>query len=73
MALLGLMIEQVCDTEFYTHMEQSVFDAIGMHRSSFELTTDIKSLLSKGYRNGKETDQLPLRDKAAKINHIGIH
>jgi hypothetical protein len=65
MALLGLMIEQVCDTEFSAHMEQSVFDPIRMHRSSFELTPEIKSVLSKGYRNGKETDQLPLRDRAA--------
>ena len=65
MALLGLIIEQVCDTEFSGYMEQSVFEPIGMHRSSFELTPKIKLLLSKGYKNGKETDQLPIRDKAA--------
>jgi hypothetical protein len=65
MALLGLMIEQVCGIEFSAHMAKSILDAIGMQQSSFDLTPEIKSLLSKGYKNGKETDQLPLRDKAA--------
>ncbi len=46
-------------------MEQSVFDSVGMQQSSFKLTPEIQSLLSKGYRNGKEIKQLPLRDIAA--------
>ena len=65
MALLGLMVEQVSDTEFYEYMEHSVFNSIGMQQSSFKLTPEIKSLLSKGYRNGKEMNQLNLRDVAA--------
>jgi CubicO group peptidase (beta-lactamase class C family) len=65
MALLGLMIEQVSDTEFCAHLKQTVLGPIGMQQSSFQLTPEIKSLLSKGYRNGKENKQLPLRDVAA--------
>ena len=52
--LLGLMIEQVSDTEFCTYMAQSILGAIGMQRSSFKLTPEIENLLSKGYRKGKE-------------------
>ncbi len=65
MALLGLMIEQVSATEFCAYLEQSVFDPIGMQHSSFNLTPEIARLLSRGYRYGKETQQLPLRDQAA--------
>jgi CubicO group peptidase (beta-lactamase class C family) len=65
MALLGLMVEQVSDTEFCEYLNQFVFASIGMPHSSFKLTPEIKSLLSKGYKNGKETKQIPLRDVAA--------
>lgn len=65
MGLLGLMVEQVSDTKFCDYMEQSFFDPIGMEQSSFYLTPEIERLLSKGYRHGKETQQLPLRDRAA--------
>ena len=65
MTLLGLVIEQVSDTEFCKYQEQSVFDSVGMQQSSFKLTPEIQSLLSKGYRNGKEIKQLPLSYIAA--------
>ena len=65
MALLGLMIEQVTDTEFCEYLNQSVLAPIGMQQSSFKLTSEINGLLSKGYRNGKEIKQLHLRDVAA--------
>ena len=48
-ALLGLMIEQVCDTEFSAYMEQSVFDAIGMHWFSAERIEP--STLPKSWKN----------------------
>jgi len=64
MALLGLMVEQVSDTEFSEHLDQSVFDPIGMRHSSFKLTPEIKGLLSNGYRNGNEAKQIQLRDVA---------
>ena len=65
MALLGLMIEQVSATQFCDYMAQSVFNLIGMQQSSFKLTPEIEGHLSRGYRNGKEAQQLPLRDMAA--------
>jgi CubicO group peptidase (beta-lactamase class C family) len=65
MALLGLMIEQVSGTEFCAYLEQSVFNPIGMQQSSFKLTPEIEGLLSKGYRNSREAEQVPLRDVAA--------
>ncbi len=65
MALLGVMVEQVSATEFCEYVEQSVLDPMGMQQSSFKLTPEIKNLLSNGYRNGKESKQLPLRDVAA--------
>jgi len=65
MGLLGLMIEQVSDTEFCTYMAQSILNSIGMQHSSFKLTPEIESLLSGGYRSSKEAKQVPLRDLAA--------
>jgi hypothetical protein len=65
MALLGLMVEQVSDTEFCEYMNHYVFTPIGMQQSSFKLTSEINRRLSKGYRNGKEAKQLQLRDVAA--------
>ena len=65
MALLGLMVAQVSDTEFSEYTDQSIFNSIGMQQSSFKLTPAIKSLLSTGYRNGKEIKQVHLRDVAA--------
>jgi len=65
MALLGLMIEKVNGTEFCAHLAQSVINPIGMQQSSFKLTPEIKGLLARGYRNGKEAEQVPLRDIAA--------
>jgi len=64
MALLGLMVEQVSDTEFSDHLNQSIFAPIGMQHSSFKLTPKIKGFLSNGFRNGKEVKQLQLRDVA---------
>jgi len=65
MALLGLMIEQVTDSEFCEYMTQTIIKPMGMQHSSYKLTPDIEKLLSKGYRNGKEAKQVPLRDLAA--------
>jgi CubicO group peptidase (beta-lactamase class C family) len=64
MALLGLMVEQVSDTEFCEYMSHYVFAPIGMQQSSFKLTSEINRCLSKGYTNGKEAKQLQLRDVA---------
>ncbi len=65
MGLLGLMIEKVYGTEFCAYMEKYVLNSMGMRQSSFKLTPETESFLSKGYRNGKEAKQVPLRDMAA--------
>jgi len=65
MALLGLMIEQVSNTEFSEYLNQSIFSPIGMQHSSFKPTPEIKGFLSNGYRNGNEAKQIQLRDVAA--------
>ena len=64
-ALLGLMIEQVSHTDFCEYVDQAILGPIGMQQSSFKKTAVVEMLLSKGYRNGKEMDQVPLRDVAA--------
>ena len=65
MALLGLMIERIGGEEFCDYMTQTIIKPMGMQHSSYKLTPDIDRLLSKGYRNGKEAKQVPLRDLAA--------
>ena len=65
MALLGLMIEQVSNTDFCEYVDQFILSPIGMQQSSFKRTPVVEGLLSKGYRNGKEMDQVPLRDVSA--------
>jgi len=75
-ALLGLMIEQVNHTDFCDYVDQAILGPIGMQQSSFKKTAVVEALLSKGYRNGKEMDQVPLRDVAAgsmysNVNDLG--
>ena len=65
MALLGLMVEQVSNTDFCEYVERSILSPIGMQQSSFKRTPVVEGLLSKGYRDGKEMDQVPLRDVSA--------
>jgi len=65
MALLGLMIERVSETDFSAYMEKSILTGIGMQQSSFKLQPEIEGLLSKGYKNSSEADRVPLRDIAA--------
>jgi CubicO group peptidase (beta-lactamase class C family) len=65
MALLGLMIERVSETDFCAYMEKSILNGLGMQQSSFKLPPEIGGLLSRGYRSSTETEQVPLRDLAA--------
>jgi len=64
-ALLGLMIEQVINTNFCKYVDQSILSPIGMQQSSFKRSAVVEGLLSKGYRNGKKMEQVPLRDVSA--------
>ena len=76
-ALLGLMIEQVSNKDFCEYVDQTILSPIGMRQSSFKLSPVVERLLSKGYRNGKEMDQVPLRDISAgamysNVNDLGL-
>jgi CubicO group peptidase (beta-lactamase class C family) len=65
LSLLGLMIEQVIHADFCDYVSQAILSPIGMRQSSFKRTALVEGLLSKGYRNEKEMDQVPLRDVSA--------
>ena len=76
-ALQGLMIEQVSNTDFCEYVDQAILSPIGMQQSSFKKTAVVEELMSKGYRNGKEMDQVPLRDVSAgsmysNVNDLGL-
>jgi CubicO group peptidase (beta-lactamase class C family) len=76
LSLLGLMIEQMIKGDFCEYVSQAILSPIGMRQSSFKKTAVVEGLLSKGYRNGKEMDQVPLRDVAAgsmysNVNDLG--
>jgi CubicO group peptidase (beta-lactamase class C family) len=73
LALLGLMIEQVINTEFCEYVDQSILSPIGMRQSSFKRTPVVEGLLSKGYRNGKQMDQVPLRDISAGAMYSNVN
>lgn len=64
-SLLGHMVERVSGKEFINYMDKSVLAPCGMTHSSFWLTPDIESLLSKGYENKKEARHIYGRDLPA--------
>jgi len=77
LSLLGLMIEQVIKDDFCEYVDQTILSPIGMRQSSFKRTPVVEGLLSKGYRNGKEMEQVPLRDVSAgsmysNVNDLGL-
>ena len=65
MTLLGCMIQQVAGQPFAKHMDEAVLRPIGMRHASFVIRPDMQRLVSKGYKNGKETPQVLLRDQPA--------
>ena len=62
MRVLGSMVEKVSDRDFVSYMGESVLGPMGMKTASFVPRPDIKPLLSKGYIEGKETEDFLLRD-----------
>jgi len=77
LSLLGLMIEQVIKGDFGEYADQAILSPIGMRQSSFRRTPMVERLLSKGYRNAKERQQVPLRDVSAgsmysNVNDLGL-
>jgi CubicO group peptidase (beta-lactamase class C family) len=60
--LLGYMVEKISGQDFVSYMDESVLSPIGMTHASFTPRSDIKPLLSKGYREGEESRDFLLRD-----------
>jgi hypothetical protein len=70
--LLGHAIERVGGRDFATHMEASLLSPLGMTRSSFSARPDMEPFLAKGYRQGEETVEPPLRDIPAGGLHSSV-
>jgi CubicO group peptidase (beta-lactamase class C family) len=58
--LLGYLVERVSGIEFSSFMKESLFKPMGMGHTSFVLDPRIKPFLSKGYRAGRETEEILL-------------
>jgi CubicO group peptidase (beta-lactamase class C family) len=64
-SLLGCIVERVSNQRFVGYTSSKILNPLNMTHSSFELTPDIKNILSKGYVNGTEFDEPALRDVPA--------
>jgi CubicO group peptidase (beta-lactamase class C family) len=60
--LLGIVIEKISGEPFAGYMQKYLFEPMGMSHSSFSCYPDRSLLMSRGYLNGKEADELPIRD-----------
>ncbi len=63
--LLGHMIQEVSGEDYSDYMRSRLFEPMGMHRSGMRLRPDMAAYLSRGYREGMESDLLPIRDLPA--------
>lgn len=65
MTILGHTVEKVSGRDFVSYMDDVLLRPMIMARSSFAPEPDLKPFLSKGYRDGKETEEAKLRDLPA--------
>ena len=63
--LLGHLVQNTSGVPYSEYMEKRIFDRLGMHRTAMRLRNDMAGQLAKGYRDGKETELLPIRDLPA--------
>lgn len=61
-SLLGHAVERVAGRPYVFHMDEAVLRPLGMSRSSFTGRPEMLPFLAKGYRNGAEAEEPPLRD-----------
>lgn len=64
-SLLGNMIERVSGQDFEGYMQASVLGPLGMAHSGYTLKPVDRPLLAKAYRDGCESELLPMRDLPA--------
>lgn len=62
--LLGHALQNVSGTDYADLMQQSLLRPLGMQNSAFAQAAQ-GPLMAKGYRNGKEAEETPLRDVPA--------
>jgi CubicO group peptidase (beta-lactamase class C family) len=63
--ILGHAVEKVSGRDFVSYMDDAVLRPMNMAHSSFAPGPDLKPFLSKGYRDGEETEEASLRDVPA--------
>lgn len=65
MTVLGRMVEKVSGEPFPAYMENHLLAPMGMTGSSFVLDDRVRPFAAKGYFQGKEQPQYPIRDMPA--------
>lgn len=64
-SMLGRLIEVNSKMDFATAMDRDLLQPLGMTHSWFDRTAQPQRTYAKGYRNGKETQPVGLRDEPA--------
>lgn len=64
--LLGVMLERVSGKEYETVMQEAVLQPLGMVNSSYQLRSDLRWNLAKGYDDdGRQQEEVAMRDVPA--------
>jgi Beta-lactamase class C and other penicillin binding proteins len=71
-SLLGVLVERASGEDFYEYTQKHLFQPMGMNSSAFRLSEEMKPLYSKGYVNGKATDESLIRDVPAGMLHSSV-
>ncbi len=71
-SLLGCLVERVSNKSFIDYTKKNIFKPMGMDNSSFELTSEMERLYSKGYVKGVEYNEPGLRDLPAAFLHTNV-
>jgi CubicO group peptidase (beta-lactamase class C family) len=58
--LLGYLVERTSGKDFATYMNESVFRPMGMNHTSFVVEPAMRPHLSKGYKGGRESEEILL-------------
>jgi CubicO group peptidase (beta-lactamase class C family) len=67
--LLGHMVEKVSGLPFGQYMDERILSPLGMTHTELARRPQRPGLVAKGYRDGREQEQLPMRDVPA----LGLH
>jgi len=59
--LLGYLAEKASGRDFVSYTNESLFQPMGMSHTSFVVEPHMRPLLSKGYRSGRESEEILLQ------------